>query len=132
MLTEFQQLVPARPPTAPTGSVETTARCAEGDDDELYEDLGRVVFHSACRAFNSYYGRIPAMAVRKWSVSIEEGLAGRVEEHVGPRGLSAFVARAVDRALERDQLERHLNELDEQFGEVPEELVERFDAEWPS
>ena len=72
------------------------------------------------------------MAVRKWSVSIEEGLAVRVEEHVGARGLSAFVARAVDQALERDQLQRYLNELDEQFGEVPEELVERFDAEWPS
>ena len=72
------------------------------------------------------------MAVRKWSVSIEEGLAARVEEHVGPRGLSAFVTRAVDQALERDQLEQYLNELDARFGEVPEELVERFDAEWPS
>jgi hypothetical protein len=30
------------------------------------------------------------------------------------------------------KLERYLSELDEQFGEVPEELVERFDAEWPS
>jgi hypothetical protein len=72
------------------------------------------------------------MAVRKWSVSIEEGLAARVEEHVGPRGLSAFVARAVDQALERDQLEGYLRELDKEFGEVPEELVERFDAAWPS
>jgi hypothetical protein len=70
--------------------------------------------------------------MRKWSVSIEAGLAVRVEEHVGPRGLSAFVARGVDQALERDELQRYLSELDEQFGEVPEELVERFDAEWPS
>ena len=72
------------------------------------------------------------MAVRKWSVSIEEGLAARVEERVGPRGLSAFVATAVEQALERDQLRRYLTELDEQYGEVPEELVARFDAAWPS
>ncbi len=40
------------------------------------------------------------MAVRKWSVSIEEDLASRVEQHVGGRGLSGFVARAVDHELE--------------------------------
>ena len=55
-----------------------------------------------------------------------------IHRKIGARGLSAFVARAVDHALERDQLLRYLSELDEQFGEVPEELVERFDAEWPS
>jgi hypothetical protein len=71
------------------------------------------------------------MAVRKWSVSIEEDLAARVEEHVGPRGLSAFVARAVDQALERDKLQRYLDDQDQQFGAVPEALVDRFDAQWP-
>lgn len=71
------------------------------------------------------------MAVRKWSVSIDEGLAARVEEHVGQRGLSAFVARAVDHELEREQLNRYLDELDEEFGPVPEELIEGYDAQWP-
>lgn len=71
------------------------------------------------------------MAVRKWSVSIEEALAARVEEHVGERGLSAFVARAVDHELEREQLHQYLDDLDSEFGAVPEELVEGYDAQWP-
>lgn len=71
------------------------------------------------------------MAVRKWSVSIDEALAARVEEHVGERGLSAFVARAVDHELEREQLKRYLDELDDEFGAVPEALIDRYDAEWP-
>jgi len=51
---------------------------------------------------------------------------------VGDRGLSAFVARAVDHELEREQLNRYLDELDAEFGPVPEGLVELYDAQWPS
>lgn len=71
------------------------------------------------------------MAVRKWSVSIEEDLADRVETHVGGRGLSGFVARAVDHELERDALASYLDDLDSEFGPVRPELVEDFDARWP-
>lgn len=71
------------------------------------------------------------MAVRKWSVSIEEDLASRVEQHVGGRGLSGFVARAVDHELERDALAGYLDDLDDEFGPVSAELVEDFDARWP-
>ena len=73
-----------------------------------------------------------SMAVAKWSVSIEEGLASRVEAHVGDRGLSKFVARAVESELERDQLGQYLDELDEQFGLLPTSSVERVDQLWPS
>jgi hypothetical protein len=72
------------------------------------------------------------MAVRKWSVSVEEELAARVEEHVGDRGLSGFVARAVEHELERDALVRYLDDLDDEHGKIPEELVEHYDALWPS
>lgn len=72
------------------------------------------------------------MAVRKWSVSVDESLASRVEEHVGERGLSGFVARAVEHELERDALVVYLDELDDEFGEVPAELVEEYDELWPS
>ncbi|MHB8293425.1 MAG: hypothetical protein ACYDH5_02080 [Acidimicrobiales bacterium] len=71
------------------------------------------------------------MAVRKWSVSIEEGLAKRAEEHVSGRGLSGFVARAVDHELEREVLASYLDDLDTEFGPVRPELVEDFDALWP-
>ena len=52
------------------------------------------------------------MAVRKWSVSVEKELAERVEGRVGDRGLSGFVARAVEHELERDLLDEYLNDLD--------------------
>ena len=71
------------------------------------------------------------MPVRKWSVSIDEDLAERVEEHVGGRGLSGFVARAVKHELERDSLGRYLDDLDAEFGTVPAELVEEFERLWP-
>ena len=72
------------------------------------------------------------MAVRKWSVSVDEDLAERVEEHVGNRGLSGFVAKAVAHELEHDILGAYLAELDREFGELPEGLVEEYDSRWPS
>lgn len=71
------------------------------------------------------------MAVRKWSVSIDGELAERVEEHVGGRGLSGFVARAVEHELERDALGEYLDGLDDEVGPVPAELVDSYDALWP-
>jgi len=72
------------------------------------------------------------MVVRKWSVSVDEELAARVEVHVGDRGLSSFVARAVENELERDALASYLDELDDDHGKVGDELVEQYDALWPS
>ena len=72
------------------------------------------------------------MAVAKWSVSVDEDLARRVESRVGDRGLSSFVARAVAHELERDLLEEYLNVLDDEFGAVPPGLIEQIDEAWPS
>jgi len=72
------------------------------------------------------------MAVRKWSVSVEEGLVQRVEGRVGDRGLSGFVARAVEHELERDLLDEYLNDLDAEFGVVPNEIVAHYANQWPS
>lgn len=72
------------------------------------------------------------VAVTKWSVSVEETLASRVESRVGDRGLSGFVARAVEHELERDLLDEYLVELDAEFGSVPEGFVEGYDELWPS
>jgi hypothetical protein len=71
------------------------------------------------------------MVVRKWSVSIDEELADRVEAHVGGRGLSGFVARAVEHELERDLLSQYLDELDSEFGSSALELVHEYDRLWP-
>ncbi len=72
------------------------------------------------------------MAVTKWSVSVEQSLARHVESRVGDRGLSGFVARAVEHELERDLLDEYLDELDTEFGPIPEGLVESVDDVWPS
>ncbi len=72
------------------------------------------------------------MVVRKWSVSVEEELVARVEVHVGDRGLSGFVARAVEHEFERDALASCLDELDDEHGKVRNELVEHYDALWTS
>ena len=72
------------------------------------------------------------MAVTKWSVSVEETLVAPVEARVGDRGLSGFVARAVEHELERDLFYEYLVELDAEFGPVPEGLVEDIDERWPS
>jgi len=72
------------------------------------------------------------MAVRKWSVSVEENLAERVEVRVGDRGLSGFVARAVEHELERDLLDDYLADLDAEFGVVPAETIDHYANKWPS
>ena len=72
------------------------------------------------------------MPVTKWSVSVDENLASRVESHVGDRGLSGFVSRAVEHELERDLLDEFLLELDDRHGPVPAGLVEQIDDLWPS
>ncbi len=72
------------------------------------------------------------MPVTKWSVSVEESLAERVEARVGDRGLSGFVARAVAHELERDLLDEYLTELDIEFGPLPDGLAETYDDLWPS
>lgn len=72
------------------------------------------------------------MAVRKWSVSVEANLAERVEGRVGGRGLSGFVARAVQHELERDLLDDYLGDLDTEFGAVPDDTIERYASQWPS
>ncbi|MGA2283792.1 MAG: hypothetical protein ABSH07_08980 [Candidatus Dormibacteria bacterium] len=42
------------------------------------------------------------------------------------------MARAVAHELEREALGDYLHELDRQFGPVPADLIEQYDALWPS
>ena len=45
---------------------------------------------------------------------------------------SASGSGAVEHELERDLLDDYLRELDDKYGLVPENLVEHYDALWPS
>lgn len=71
------------------------------------------------------------MAVRKWSISIDEDLAHRVEKHVTDRGLSGFVSRAVDHELEREALAEYLDDLDAEYGPTTDDRIRGYDALWP-
>ena len=65
-------------------------------------------------------------------MSVDEELVSRVQEHVGDQEVSGFVARAMEHELERELLDDYLQELDDKYGPLPEELIEHYDALWPS
>ncbi len=67
----------------------------------------------------------------KVSVSLPAGVAEQVRAHVGGRGVSAFVARALQRELEREQLRAFLAELDAKEGPVPARELARVRRAWP-
>ena len=67
----------------------------------------------------------------KLSISMPRKLVSAARKRAGRRGLSAYVARAVARELEREALGEFLNELDSTLGVVPEAELKRVRREWP-
>jgi hypothetical protein len=67
----------------------------------------------------------------KLSISMPRKLVSAARKRAGRRGLSAFVAQAVARELEREALGEFLNELDSTLGVVPEAELKRVRREWP-
>lgn len=68
----------------------------------------------------------------KLSISMPRKLASAARKRAGRRGLSAFVARAVARELEREALGAFLDELDSTLGAVPEVELKRVRRCWPT
>ncbi|MBX3206769.1 MAG: hypothetical protein KF764_16990 [Labilithrix sp.] len=66
----------------------------------------------------------------KLSVSVPSELARSVRRRVGPRGLSGFVARAMQHELEREQLSAYLDELDKELAPVPAAALTRARRAW--
>jgi hypothetical protein len=71
-----------------------------------------------------------AKPAEKLSVSVPGELARSVRRRVGPRGLSSFVARAMQHELEREQLGAYLEELDEKLGPVPATALTQARVAW--
>lgn len=67
----------------------------------------------------------------KLSISMPRKLASAARKRAGRRGLSAFVAQAVARELEREALGEFLDDLDSSLGAVPEVELKRVRREWP-
>ncbi len=71
-----------------------------------------------------------AKPAAKLSVSVPHDLARSVRKRVGARGLSSFVARAMQHELEREQLGAFLAELDDELGPVDAKVLAEARAEW--
>lgn len=72
-----------------------------------------------------------AQSAAKLSVSIPLKLATAVRRRVGARGLSGFVARAMEHELEREQLGAFLAEQDEVQGPVSKKVLGQARRAWP-
>ena len=67
----------------------------------------------------------------KLSISVPSALVAAIRQRVGPRGLSGFIAMAIEHELEREQLRSFLDELEDEQGTVPAEAIEDARRSWP-
>lgn len=72
---------------------------------------------------------MPQSAI-KLSVSVPFELAQAVKKRVGERGVSGFVARALQHELEREQLGAFLDELDAKHGPVSKQALAAARRAW--
>lgn len=72
---------------------------------------------------------IDAVPTDKLSATVDARLLAEVREHAGPRGLSAFVAMALQHELERARLRELLDELATELGPPDESMVAAAVAE---
>ncbi|WP_149827531.1 hypothetical protein [Streptomyces tailanensis] len=63
------------------------------------------------------------------SVSVHEGTIAAVRTRVGKRGLSAYVEAAVQRQIERDQLDELIAANEELHGPLTEEEIDAAERE---
>jgi len=75
--------------------------------------------------------RLHESKVRKVSVSMPEELADAVRARTGAGGFSRYVTDAVSREVRHDLLGDLLDELDAEYGPVPEELIQQARRQWP-
>jgi len=69
--------------------------------------------------------------VQKVSVSMPEDLVAAVRERTGAGGFSRYITEAVEEKLRADRLGDLSAWLEEQYGPVPEELLQEAMREWP-
>ena len=70
------------------------------------------------------------MAVSKVSLSIEEDVLAEARSRAGRRELSAYVNEALARQLQHDRLGELLDEMENESGPIPSELLEEARALW--
>jgi Arc/MetJ-type ribon-helix-helix transcriptional regulator len=73
----------------------------------------------------------PGGRARKISVSMPEDISAAVQSRVGRGEFSRHVTEAVARQLEADLLAELVGLLDEEHGEVSEDLIAEAEGAWP-
>jgi Arc/MetJ-type ribon-helix-helix transcriptional regulator len=68
---------------------------------------------------------------QKVSVSLPAELIETVRSHTGAGGFSRYVTEAVRRQLQHDLLGELLDELEAEYGPIPEGMIEEAIREWP-
>ena len=71
------------------------------------------------------------MTVEKVSLSLDADLVARARRVAGHRGLSALVNDALRIKLQHERLRSLLAQMDDEFGPVPPEVLDRARATWP-
>lgn len=72
------------------------------------------------------------MALDKVSLSLDAELLAEARELAGPRGLSSLVNDALRVRLQQVRVTRLLDEMDDEFGRVPQTIAEEVAREWPA
>ncbi len=72
------------------------------------------------------------MAVEKVSISLDSALLVQARELAGRRGLSGLVNDALRIKLQHERLRRLLEQMDREFGPVPDGEMKRARKEWPA
>ncbi|WP_017599446.1 DNA-binding domain-containing protein [Nocardiopsis lucentensis] len=62
---------------------------------------------------------------KKYSVTLPEDIAEKARARSGPSGLSSYVAAAVTRQLERDNLKELIEALEAQHGPITDEEIQQ-------
>ncbi len=71
------------------------------------------------------------MAVEKVSLSLDAKLLAEARRIAGSRALSGLVNDALRVRIQHERLRRLLAEMDDEFGPIPAEEMERARRTWP-
>jgi Arc/MetJ family transcription regulator len=72
------------------------------------------------------------MPLEKVSLTLDADLLSQAREAAGHRGLSSFVNEALRIKLQHERLRRLLDQMDLEFGPIPDDELKRARKVWPA
>jgi hypothetical protein len=68
---------------------------------------------------------------KRVTITLPEDLEAAVKNEIGSREFSAYITEAVAKQYQLEQLGKILDEMDEKYGPIPEEIRRQTAAAWP-